>query len=64
MVRDLLGEWILDAGIGCLWLVDLGQLMAKKIEPSKFIRRTPTKRPGSHAKPRGMKTGLTGKQRR
>jgi hypothetical protein len=64
MVRDLLGERNVDAGIRRKRDMDLGQLMAKKIEPSKFIRRTPTKRPGSHAKPRGMKTGLTGKQRR
>jgi hypothetical protein len=38
--------------------------MAKKLAVVKFIPRLPKKRPGSTSKPRGMKSGITGKQAR
>jgi hypothetical protein len=38
--------------------------MSKKVEARKWVPRPKKKRPGSYCKPRGMKSGLTGKQGR
>jgi hypothetical protein len=38
--------------------------MSKKVEAKKWVPRPKKSRPGSYHKPRGMKSGLTGKQAR
>jgi hypothetical protein len=68
MDRRFPGKRLLVRCFRCLWRLDGERAahprMSKKVEAKKWTPRPKKKRPGLGHKPRGMKSGLTGKQGR